>query len=177
MMPRACVAETLREYDAKKGVASYIEEWFNESYLVPDSSVSLFLFSFLFISLHVWTDDSILFCLQVVLNLNPFFLLEDDPTPHGTSQAARAASLVFSSLKFVSALKFERLQPDVWRGKPLCMSQFKRMFGAARIPSSVADEWVVSEESTHVVVLSRNHFYYFDALWPWGSWGHGEPDP
>ena len=31
----------LREYDAKKGVASYIEEWFNESYLVPDSSVSL----------------------------------------------------------------------------------------------------------------------------------------
>eukprot|EP00949_MAST-11_sp_MAST-11-sp1_P004057 g4057.t1 len=135
----------LREYDAKKGVASYIEEWFNESYLVPDSSV--------------------------VLNLNPFFLLEDDPTPHGTSQAARAASLVFSSLKFVSALKFERLQPDVWRGKPLCMSQFKRMFGAARIPSSVADKWVVSEESTHVVVLSKNHFYYFDALWPTGEVG------
>ena len=95
MMRKGLRCRDFAEYDAKKGVASYIEEWFNESYLVPDSSVSLFLFVFFSYLLHVWTDDSILFCLQVVLNLNPFFLLEDDPTPHGTSWPQELRPLYF----------------------------------------------------------------------------------
>jgi carnitine O-acetyltransferase len=36
---------------------------------------------------------------SVVLNVNPFFVLEDDPTPSRNNQVSRAASLIWSSLK------------------------------------------------------------------------------
>jgi carnitine O-acetyltransferase len=115
-------------------------------------------------------DDS------VVLNLNPFFLLADDPTPARSEQVLRAASLVYSSLKFVSALQLGLCEPDVWRGTPLCMAQFAQMFGTARIPHADRDEVKVSQSPTHVVVLCRNQFYFFDALWPTGELGITEED-
>ena len=59
--------------------------------------------------------------IAVVLNLNPFFLLEDDPTPARNDQVTRAASLTISALSFVRALRREELPPDNFRGKPLCM--------------------------------------------------------
>lgn len=66
----------------------------------------------------------------VVLNLNPFFLLEDDPTPARNNQVTRAASLVASALAFVRALRMEELPPDKIRGTPLCMvSDNYRKFG------------------------------------------------
>lgn len=37
----------------------------------------------------------------MVLSLNPFFVLEDDPTPSRGSQLPRAASLILSSLGFI----------------------------------------------------------------------------
>ena len=63
-----------------------------------------------------------------MLNVNPFFVLEDDPTPDvGGTQVGRAASLMWSSLKFVSALRNQTLPPDAWRGKPLCMAQVRAL--------------------------------------------------
>src|SRR5579859_7332422 len=73
--------------------------------------------------------------LAVVLNLNPFFLLEDDPTPARNNQVTRAASLVVSALAFVRAVRKEELPPDTVRGQPLDMYQYSRLFGTARIPT------------------------------------------
>ena len=94
----------LKQYDedgaAQGTVGSYVEEFWNDSYLAPDQSV--------------------------VLNLNPFFVLQEAPDPKtAKDQICRAASLVFASLKFASLLKSEELRPDVVKGKPLCMDQFK----------------------------------------------------
>jgi len=73
-------------------IGSYVEEFWNDSYLAPPYSV--------------------------VLNLNPFFLLEDGPDPdHDKDQIGRASSLLFASLKFASMLKSETLAPDEFRGK------------------------------------------------------------
>ena len=41
------------------------------------------------------------------------------------SQSRRAASLCFSAIKFASSLKHETIVPDSFRGKPLCMDQFR----------------------------------------------------
>ena len=60
--------EKLKEY--AKTRPSYIEEFWDDTYLVHNESV--------------------------VLNLNPFFALEDDPTPSRANQVARATSLVLS---------------------------------------------------------------------------------
>src|SRR5437667_12156355 len=80
-------------------------------------------------------DSYLNFDNPVVLNLNPFFLLEDDPTPARNNQVTRAASLVVSALAFVRAIRKEELPPDTVKGRPLCMYQYCRIFGTARVPT------------------------------------------
>ncbi|KAI9720490.1 MAG: hypothetical protein M1828_005661 [Chrysothrix sp. TS-e1954] len=111
-----------------------------------------------------WYDSYLNFDNPVVLNLNPFFLLEDDPTPARNNQVTRAASLVVSALAFVRAVRKEELPPDMLRSQPLDMYQYSRMFGTARIPTENGCQIAQDPTSKHVVVLCRGQFYWFDAL-------------
>ncbi|EEP81111.1 hypothetical protein UREG_05953 [Uncinocarpus reesii 1704] len=128
--------DRLKFYASSK--TSYIEEFWYDSYLNYDN--------------------------PVVLNLNPFFLLEDDPTPARNHQATRAASLVVSALSFVRAVRREEMTPDTIRGKPLCMFQYSRLFGTARVPTD--NGCVIGQDSSskHLVVMCRGQFYWFDVL-------------
>ena len=98
-------------------------------------------------------DSYLNFDNPVVLNLNPFFLLEDDPTPARNNQVTRAASLVVSALSFVRAVRKEELPPDTIRGQPLCMYQYSRLFGTARIPTENGCQIGQDPTSKHVVVM------------------------
>ncbi|GAB7364992.1 hypothetical protein MBLNU230_g5775t1 [Neophaeotheca triangularis] len=111
-----------------------------------------------------WYDSYLNFDNPVVLNLNPFFLLEDDPTPARNNQVTRAASLVISSLAFVRAVRKEELPPDMIRDQPLCMYQYSRMFGTARIPTENGCHIGQDPSSKHIVVLCKGQFYWFDVL-------------
>ncbi|KAI0057062.1 acyltransferase ChoActase/COT/CPT [Artomyces pyxidatus] len=117
---------------------SYIEEFWYESYLQHSD--------------------------PVVLALNPFFVLENDPTPARGSQLPRAASLVVSSLGFIHDLRAGLLNPDTVRDVPLDMDQYTRLFGTARIPTPRGCKMEVSKESRHIIVLRRGQFYWFDVL-------------
>ncbi|KAH6695162.1 choline/Carnitine O-acyltransferase [Plectosphaerella plurivora] len=128
--------EKLRRY--AEGKTSYIEQFWYDSYLNFDN--------------------------PVVLNLNPFFLLEDDPTPARNNQVTRAASLVVSALEFVRAVRREELPPDKIKGTPLCMYQFSRLFGTARVPTENGCQIVQDPDSKHVVVMCHGQFYWFDVL-------------
>ncbi|CAK9438844.1 uncharacterized protein LODBEIA_P30680 [Lodderomyces beijingensis] len=134
--------DCLRQYAADK--PSYIEQFWYDAYLNYDS--------------------------PVVLNLNPFFLLEDDPfTQNETSsidpQIKRATTLTLSSLKFIQALKKETLSVDLLKnGKPLCMYQFSKLFGASRIPTNDGCIMHSDPTSNHIVVMSKSQFYWFDVL-------------
>uniref|UniRef100_M4BX81 Choline/carnitine acyltransferase domain-containing protein n=1 Tax=Hyaloperonospora arabidopsidis (strain Emoy2) TaxID=559515 RepID=M4BX81_HYAAE len=126
--------------DYEKDKVSFIEDFWYEAYLNHRSSV--------------------------VLNVNPFFVLEDDPTPSRNNQLSRAASLILGALKFVYALRKGTLEPDMWRGNmALCMHQYKRLFGCARVPSDGVDDVMVDELSKHIVVVCGNQFYWFDVVW------------
>jgi len=140
--------ELLLEYAKDKD--NYVESFWSDAYLVPDASP--------------------------VLNLNPFFLLEEGPDNKNSSdQAGRAASLVYASLKFASLLYHEALHPDVVKGTPLCMDQFKHIFGSCRIPILGGKDYVISDPgSKHVVVLCHGQIYYFKALNEDGSVGIDE---
>ena len=100
----------------------------------------------------------------VVLNLNPFFLLEDDPTPARNNQVTRAASLVVSALCFVRAVRKEELPPDTLKGTPLCMYQYSRLFGTARVPTEHGCQIAQDGGAKHIVVLCKGQFYWFDVL-------------
>ncbi|CCG80555.1 Carnitine acetyl transferase [Taphrina deformans PYCC 5710] len=126
----------LIEYD--KDQVSYIEQFWFDSYLNYDN--------------------------PVVLNLNPFFLLEDDPTPARANQVTRAASLTISSLCFIRCLRREELPPDMIRGKPLCMYQYSRLFGTSRIATDSGCKMQTNLTARHIAVLCRSQFYWFDVL-------------
>lgn len=111
-----------------------------------------------------WYDSYLNFDNPVVLNLNPFFLLEDDPTPARDNQVTRAASLVISSLSFVRAVRKEELIPDNIRGVPLCMYQYSRLFGTARVPTDSGCHIGQDDTAKHIVVICRGQFYWFDVL-------------
>ncbi|KAH8678107.1 carnitine acetyl transferase [Xylariales sp. PMI_506] len=111
-----------------------------------------------------WYDSYLNFDNPVVLNLNPFFLLEDDPTPARNNQVTRAASLVVSALEFVRAVRREELPPDTIRGKPLDMYQYSRLFGTARVPTENGCQIEQDPESKHIVVVCHGQFYWFDVL-------------
>lgn len=84
-----------------------------------------------------------------MLNLNPFFVLEDAPDPKmANDQVRRAASLAYASVKFASVLKQETLPPDMFRGSYLCMDQFRALFGSSRHPGS--HDHVSSSDEVHV---------------------------
>ncbi|KAI9792334.1 MAG: hypothetical protein M1816_002559 [Peltula sp. TS41687] len=111
-----------------------------------------------------WYDSYLNFDNPVVLNLNPFFLLEDDPTPARNNQVTRAASLVVSSLAFVRAIRKEELPPDALRGQPLDMYQYSRIFGTSRIPTENGCIIAQDPMAKHIVVICRGQFYWFDVL-------------
>lgn len=100
----------------------------------------------------------------VVLNLNPFFLLEDDPTPARNNQVTRAASLVVSALEFVRAVRKEELPPDQVKGVPLDMYQYSRLFGTARVPTEAGCQIEQDPDAKHIVVMCHGQFYWFDVL-------------
>ena len=133
-------------------LGSYVEEFWSEAYLAPDAAV--------------------------VLNLNPYFLLEDGPDPKlARDQIGRAASLAFASVKMASVTRGERISPDRFRGRPLCMDQFRALFGSCRVPRlGSKDDVEVDPISAHIVVMCRNCFYYFDVLWPDGTVAVDESD-
>lgn len=128
--------EKLKKYAS--GKANYIEQFWYDSYLNFDN--------------------------PVVLNLNPFFLLEDDPTPARNNQVTRAASLVVSALAFVRAVRREELPPDTVRGQPLCMYQYSRLFGTARIPTEHGCQIGQDPTSKHIVVMCHGQVYWFDVM-------------
>lgn len=100
----------------------------------------------------------------VVLNLNPFFLLEDDPTPARNNQVTRAASLVVSALEFVRAVRKEELPPDSIKGTAMDMYQYSRLFGTARVPTEAGCQIEQDPDSKHLVVMCHGQFYWFDVL-------------
>ncbi len=76
----------------------------------------------------------------------------------------RAASLVVSALSFVRAVRKEELPPDTLKGTPLCMYQYSRLFGTARVPTENGCQIVQDPEAKHMVVICRGQFYWFDVL-------------
>lgn len=72
-----------------------------------------------------------------MLALNPYFVLENDPSPERGQQLPRASSLIISSLGFIHDLRAGVLEPDNVRGTPLDMDQYLRLFGTARVPTDV----------------------------------------
>src|SRR3954468_6454993 len=136
-----------------------------EKQVILSSSVSRsYICSPALIDNRLGYDSYLNFDNPVVLNLNPFFLLEDDPTPARNNQVTRAASLIVSALGFVRAVRKEELPPDPVKGVPLDMYQYSRLFGTARVPTDSGCQIEQDPDSKHIIVMCHGQFYWFDVL-------------
>jgi carnitine O-acetyltransferase len=71
---------------------------------------------------------------------------------------------VVSALSFVRAVRREELPPDTVRNTPLCMYQYSRLFGTARVPTENGCHIGQDPDAKHIVVLCHGQFYWFDVL-------------
>jgi len=69
-----------------------------------------------------------------------------------------------SALSFVRAVRKEELPPDKVKGQPLCMYQYSRLFGTARVPTENGCHIGQDPDAKHIVVLCHGQFYWFDVL-------------
>ena len=61
-------------------------------------------------------------------------------------------------------MRKEELPPDTLRGTPLCMYQYSRLFGTARVPTENGCHIGQDPDARHIVVLCHGQFYWFDVL-------------
>jgi carnitine O-acetyltransferase len=76
----------------------------------------------------------------------------------------RASGLILASLGFVHDFRTGTLEPDSFRGVPLDMSQYAKLFGCARIPTKTGCKIQIDPEARHIIVVRRGQFYWFDVL-------------
>ena len=112
-----------------------------------------------------WFDSYLNYDSPVVLNLNPFIMIEDDPIPGECNWIDRGSELMCSTLRFINAMRNNTLPVDYVRGGvPLDMDQYKRLFGSARIPTSNGCVLQTDKFSKHIVIMVNSQFYWFNVL-------------
>ncbi|XP_065830523.1 carnitine O-palmitoyltransferase 2, mitochondrial-like isoform X2 [Oscarella lobularis] len=75
---------------------------------------------------------------SIMLNHNPFLLMQDDSRPEFRDQLVRAAVLIRSSLRFMNSLRKSVLEPDVFHTQPdKSTTPFFQNF-ISRVPSSLS---------------------------------------
>ena len=80
-------------------------------------------------------------------------------------QIDRAAHVICATLVFAEQVMDETLEPDVFKGFPLDMLQYPRMFGCTRLPGVDSDsmvKWEGDEHPTHIVVIQGGKFWKVD---------------
>ncbi|KAG0682833.1 hypothetical protein C6P42_002348 [Pichia californica] len=112
-----------------------------------------------------WFDSYLNYDSPVVLNLNPFIMIEDDPIPGVCNWINRGSALTCSTLRFINALRNNNLPVDYLKNnQPLDMDQFPRLFGSARVPSNNGCVLQTDKNSKHIIVIVNSQFYWFNVL-------------
>ncbi|KAI8615629.1 acyltransferase ChoActase/COT/CPT [Chytriomyces sp. MP71] len=116
---------------------------------------------------HSWRES-------VLINSNWYIMFreEDDPaiinatSPHSYGkftpfQVKRAAKLAAGYLNYKDRLDRELIPVEATKAGPLCMNQYRCLFGVTRVPKKDCDMNVGSHpcQSKHIVVVVREQFY------------------
>eukprot|EP00842_Homolaphlyctis_polyrhiza_P006421 jgi/Hompol1/6780/HPOL_005099-RA len=86
-------------------------------------------------------------------------------------QIKRAAGIISNAINYKELIDSERLPPEYAKDTPLCMNQYKNMFGTTRIPGSPGDKIRSLHPATakHIIVLTKNQIYKVDVFQPDGT--------
>jgi len=110
---------------------------------------------------------------RIALNANVFLMFPD----RRMTQTQRAASLIASALNFKRSVDEGRLPVERWRGRPLCMAQYKYVFSTTRIPGLTQDAVRAPYTPTHpgpslarhILVFHKGHVVRMEVIGPSGA--------
>ncbi len=152
-------AESARAFLAPGGAGRKLqrrlEEWSEET---PESWLSDF-----------WLRTYLESPAPLVINSNVFSLLDLPPLLSPSPRSRRAAWLISAALSLKKSIDSETLPPDTDRGTPLCMSQYRNLFGTTRIAGLSGDELATRPDSRHITVLCGGGAWSLDVLSPEGN--------
>ncbi len=105
----------------------------------------------------------------LVINSNVFYYLKSKLDEQACSQANIAAALIVSVYNFIALIDNEVLTVDTQKQMPLCMNQYKNLFTSVRIAQRGTDEFKVSSNRNHIVLMHHQRIYKVDILDSAGS--------
>lgn len=111
---------------------------------------------------HSWREP-------LLVHSNWFMCLNGPSQPTHASgftefQIHRAACLVSNMLRYKDLIDRDLIEQERTKQGPLCMDQYKRMFGVTRIPLPHCDRNDYAANSKHICVLIREHVWIVDVL-------------
>ena len=109
-----------------------------------------------------WWERYAYFCGRDSLLINSnFFGTLFEARPHA-NPLLRAAALIRGGGKFHAELMLNEIGPDSLDADgraPMCMYQYSRLFGSARIPGIQCDHIDVHHGSKHVIIIAKDQVY------------------
>lgn len=141
----------LERYDAREGVHSWLDDFWDSRYLGRRD--------------------------RIALNANYVFLFADAELSTDRPQVERAAGLIAAAVDYKLRLDDERVEPVTQRGTPLSMAQNTFLFSTTRIPGVPQDtvrtpysaDWPGPSQARHIVVLHRGNLVRMDVVGPDGA--------
>jgi len=106
----------------------------------------------------------------IPVNSNVYCVSRDHPISviQEVDWVCRAAAMIEHSMIFSRMIDNGDVPVDTAGKRKLCMDQYTRVLRTVRIPGETADHIVTypPEQSRHVIILVRDHFFALDALEP-----------
>ena len=100
----------------------------------------------------------------LVINSNVFYYLKNKLDENNCSQANIASALIVSVYRFMLQIDKQTLTVDWQKEMPLCMNQYKNIFSSMRVPHQDKDEFKISSNRQHIVVMHKQRFYKINML-------------
>jgi hypothetical protein len=117
-----------------------------------------------------WWEKYVYLSMRDSLAINSSYYVMDCVSNPVHDQVFRAANLLHHMVKFQRMIETEQLKPLMLHDTvPLCMDQYKRVFGTTRIPKRDVDILRHIPFSRHVVVVRRSRFYKLKTIHDDGS--------
>lgn len=95
----------------------------------------------------------------IVIDVNYFIKLITNHLKGKLSSTDIAAVIIYNLMDIYKKISSESFEPEQFLSTPICMSQYKQMFKATRIPKQDSDEFVVKTDADHIIVMYKNHMF------------------
>ncbi len=140
---------TLENFMVKDGLILHkkLEEWSNQNegnWLHP-----------------LWRDMYLDIRDPLVINVNYFVKLVTDHLTTTYTSSDIAGVIINKLMDVYEGISLETFEPEKFRNTPLCMTQYKQMFKATRIPKPNRDVYSVKPKTktNHIIVMFKNHMF------------------